>query len=97
MVRWVALAGIGLGIFGLCVRYMMIQSAMVRELIAFDPEFRPKSPWFTLDQAKKSYNVREYRSRIPQGPLGAKLRQVEWALAAFLALAAIWRFTLPPH
>ena len=97
MVRWVALAGIGLGIFGLCVRYMMIQSAMVRELMASDPAFQPKSPWFTFDQDKKSYNVREYRARMPDSPLSAKLRTVEWALAAFVALAAIWMFTLPPH
>jgi len=63
---WMTFASLGAGGATVCIRYMMIESAMVSELMKLDPDFRPKyMPSF--NPADRTYNVREYRRRLPSG------------------------------
>jgi len=86
---WMTFASLGAGGATVCIRYMMIESAMVSELMKLDPDFRPKyMPSF--NPADRTYNVREYRRRLPNSPLGKKLNHTLWAFGAWAVLGIAW-------
>jgi hypothetical protein len=82
------LVGLGFGFTAsaLCVRYMMIEASMVRDLLADDPAFKPSYGEFSLDPKVRTRHARAYRERFPDGPLTAKLVQVQCALIILFLL-----------
>jgi hypothetical protein len=87
MVAWVVFAVFALGFAGLCARYAMIEAAMIKAVLTVDPTFRPRYWAYASSPAERTSNAREYRRQLPDGPLAAKLRHVEWALLIWTALA----------
>jgi hypothetical protein len=96
LLYWLAFATLGVGAAVLGIRYMMIEAGMVAALIKRDPAFQPKYA-YSLDPADRTYNVREYRRRFPDGELTPKLRHTLWGLAGWFALALVWLFVVRPQ
>lgn len=92
---WITVVVLGAGAAALGVRYMMIEAAMVDELIRCDPDFRPRYGNY-LGPTDRTFNVREYRRRLPDGPLSRKLRHTLWALGVWVALAMAWVLIVRP-
>jgi hypothetical protein len=86
MIFWVV--GFGSGAAVLCLRANMIESAMVVAILAVDPSFKPRYST-SLDPSERTYNLREYRRRLPDGPLTAKMWHVHWALGLWFILAIV--------
>ncbi len=87
---WLLLAIFGTGGAVLCLRCGMIQASMVAELLEHDPTFQPKNAMGSLDPAVRTYNVREYKRRLPNGRLTPKLRHTYWMLAVWAVLMFGW-------
>ena len=80
---------LGLGAAVLCLRYAMIVTSMVAELIKDDPTFQPKYG-YGWKPADRTYNVREYAKRFPGAALTQRLRQTVWAFGVWALLGFAW-------
>ena len=68
---------------------------MVADLVKEDPNFRPKYP-YSLNPADRTFNVREYRRQVPNGPLNKKLKHTLWAFGVWAVVGIAWMLTARP-